>query len=96
MAYLIVASVSLIEPLAFISSQTEQNKAPGIDKVVKLLYHPTVRHLLAVVSNDFGRGVVRLVDTSDGRVVSQVDVGMHTTMGSGVSLIYYFLLRGWS
>lgn len=40
--------------------------APGLDKVTKLTFSPTVKHLLAVASSDFGEGVVRVVDTQRG------------------------------
>lgn len=43
--------------------------APGLDKVVKVVFSPTVKHLLAVVSNDAGEGFVRVIDTASGQTI---------------------------
>jgi WD40 repeat protein len=45
--------------------------APGLDKVAKLTFSPTVKHLLAVASTDFGDGVVRVVDTQSGSTLTK-------------------------
>lgn len=51
---------------ASVHEPTRVVDAPGLDKVAKLTFSPTVKHLLAVASSDFGEGVVRVVDTQRG------------------------------
>ena len=55
--------------------------AKGVDKVAKLVSNPAARHVLAVLSNDFGDGYVRIVNTKTGAVEDAIKID-----GGGVSL----------
>ncbi|KAL7409785.1 hypothetical protein BDY24DRAFT_418504 [Mrakia frigida] len=48
--------------------------AKGVDKIAKLVPNPAVKHLLAILSNDFGEGYLRIVNTSTGKIEEAIKI----------------------